>query len=197
VATAEDGDGLEAFMSDPLNRMRPDNTVLLVVDVQDKLLPAIHEADNVVEFARRMIEAAKVLGLPILAAEQYPQGLGRTCAILREAFAPVQPVEKTLFSACVARIAERLREVDRLNVLVVGIEAHVCVQQTVLDLVRLGYTPFVCADAVGSRRPLDRDTAIERMRQAGAVITTTESATFELLGEACTDAFKKILKIVK
>ncbi len=184
-------------MSDPLNRMRPDNTVLLVVDVQDKLLPAIHEADNVVEFARRMIEAAKVLGLPILAAEQYPQGLGRTCAILREAFAPVQPVEKTLFSACVARIAERLREVDRLNVLVVGIEAHVCVQQTVLDLVRLGYTPFVCADAVGSRRPLDRDTAIERMRQAGAVITTTESATFELLGEACTDAFKKILKIVK
>jgi len=197
VATAEDGDGLEAFMSDPLNRMRPDNTVLLVVDVQDKLLPAIHEADNVVEFARRMIEAAKVLGLPILAAEQYPQGLGRTCAILREAFAPVQPVEKTLFSACVARIAERLREVDRLNVLVVGIEAHVCVQQTVLDLVRLGYTPFVCADAVGSRRPLDRDTAIERMRQAGAVITTTESATFELLGEACTDAFKRILKIVK
>ncbi|HSW44123.1 MAG TPA: hydrolase [Phycisphaerae bacterium] len=184
-------------MSNVLNHLRPDNSVLLVVDVQEKLLPAIHEADSVVEYARRMIEAAKVLSVPILAAEQYPQGLGPTCATLREAFAPVKPVEKTLFSGCVAGITEGLKELGRPNVIVVGIEAHVCVQQTVLDLLRLGYTPFVCADAVGSRRPLDRDTAVARMRQGGAVVTTTESATFELLGEACTDAFKKILKIVK
>jgi len=184
-------------MSNVLNHLRPDNTVLLVVDVQDKLLPAIHEADAVVEFARRMIEAAKVFEMPILAAEQNPAGLGRLCAALREALGPVQPIEKTLFSACVSGIVGRLQDLGRPNVIVVGIEAHVCVQQTVLDLLRLGYTPFVCADAVGSRRPIDRDTAIERMRQGGAVITTTESATFELLGEACTDAFKKILKIVK
>jgi nicotinamidase-related amidase len=184
-------------MSNVLNHLRPDNTVLLVVDVQDKLLPAIHEADAVVEYARRMIEAAKVLSLPILAAEQYPAGLGRICAVLREALGEVRPVEKTSFSGCVPGITERLGELARPNVIVVGIEAHVCVQQTTLDLLRLGYTPFVCADAVGSRRPIDRDTAIERMRQAGAVITTTESATFELLGEACTEPFKKILKIVK
>ncbi len=80
-------------MSMVLNHLRPDNAVLLVVDVQDKLLPAIHEADTVVEYARRMIEAAKVLGLPILAAEQYPEGLGHMCAILREALGEVRPVE--------------------------------------------------------------------------------------------------------
>ncbi len=184
-------------MSNVLNHLRPDNAVLLVVDVQDKLLPAIHEAASVVEYARRMIEAAKVFDLPIFAAEQYPAGLGPLCATLRDALGEVKPVEKTLFSACVSGITERLKEVDRPNVIVVGIEAHVCVQQTVLDLLRLGYTPFVCADAVGSRRPLDRDTAIARMRQGGAVVTTTESATFELLGEAATDTFKRILKIVK
>lgn len=184
-------------MSNVLTHLSPDNAVLLVVDVQDKLLPAIHEADAVVEYARRMIEAAKVLGLPILAAEQYPAGLGRTCAALREALGEVRPVEKTSFSGCVSGVTERLEDLGRPNVIVVGIEAHVCVQQTTLGLLRLGYTPFVCADGVGSRRPIDRDTALARMRQAGAVVTTTESATFELLGEACTETFKKILKIVK
>ena len=184
-------------MSNVLNHLRPESAVLLVVDVQDKLLPAIHEADAVVEFARRMVEAAKVFAMPILAVEQNPAGLGRLCSILRDALGEVRPVEKTRFSACVAGITEKLQELGRPNVIVVGIEAHVCVQQTVLDLLRLGYTPFVCADAVGARRPLDRDTAIERMRQGGAVVTTTESATFELLGQAGTDTFKKILKIVK
>jgi nicotinamidase-related amidase len=79
----------------------------------------------------------------------------------------------------------------------VGIEAHVCVLQTTLDLLRLGYVPYLCADAVGSRRPHDRDMAIERMRHAGAIVTTTESVTLETLGQAGTDAFKRILKIIK
>jgi nicotinamidase-related amidase len=180
-----------------LSRLTCENSVLLVVDVQEKLLPAIFEADAVVEAARRMIEAAKVFALPILAAEQYPQGLGRLCGVLQEALGDRTPVGKKRFSACVEGITDSLRELGRSNVLVVGIETHVCVQQTVLDLLRLGYTPYVCADAVGSRRPLDRDMALARMRQAGAIVTTTESATFELLGEAANATFKKILAIVK
>lgn len=184
-------------MARELSALTPENAVLLVVDVQDRLLPAIFEGDACVEAARRMIEAAKVFGMPILAAEQYPQGLGRICQVLREALGDCTPVEKTLFSACVPGITDRLEALGRGNVIVVGIEAHVCVQQTTLDLLRLGYTPFVCADAVGSRRPLDRDTALARMRQAGAIVTTTESATFELLREAGGETFKKILNIVK
>jgi len=184
-------------MGQILGRLTPENTILLVVDVQDGLLPAIFEAQDCVEAARRMIEAAKVLKLPILAAEQYPKGLGRTCQVLRDALGDIQPIEKTLFSACVAQLVDELRRHDRPNVIVVGIEAHVCVQQTVLDLLRLGYTPYLCADATGARRPLDRDTAIERMRQGGAVVTTTESATFELLREAGGETFKAILSIVK
>jgi len=178
-------------------RITPQDSILLVVDYQDKLLPFIDDADAKVEAGRRMIEAAKVLDVPILLTEQYPAGLGRTCGILSKALGGIRPIEKNLFSACVPAVADRLRELARPNVIVVGIEAHVCVQQTVLDLLRAGYTVYLCADAVGSRRPIDRETAIERCRQAGTIVTTTESATFELLGEAGTEHFKQILKIVK
>jgi nicotinamidase-related amidase len=94
-------------------------------------------------------------------------------------------------------VMRALAQLSRRQVIVVGIEAHVCVQQTVLDLLRAGYLPYVCADAVSSRQPLDRQTAMARMRQAGAIITTTESVIFELLGQAGTQQFKQILRIVK
>jgi nicotinamidase-related amidase len=148
----------------------------------------------------KVIRAAAVLGVPVITTEQYVKGLGPTVPAIREAYADgaFRPLEKLSFSCCGAEaIAEAVRTAARSSVLVVGIEAHVCVQQTVLDLLALGYSPFVCADAIGSRRDFDRDTAIERMRQAGAVITTTESAIFELLGRAGTDQFKRILPIVK
>ena len=184
-------------MPSPLAIIQPETATLLVVDLQDKLLPVIHDADACVENARRMIAAARVLGLPIVVTEQYPQGIGHTCPTIRDALGEVPVITKTRFSACVEPTVERLREQDRPHLIVVGIETHVCVQQTVLDLLRLGYTPYLCADAVGSRRPLDRDTAIARMRQAGAIVTTTESITLELLADAGADAFKPILKIIK
>jgi nicotinamidase-related amidase len=184
-------------MNRHLAALRADTTVLLVVDVQERLLPAIHQGEQVLEAGRRMAAAAQILGVPTLLTEQYPAGLGATCAGLRECLPEVVPVEKTRFSACVPAILDQLADLGRPHVVVVGIEAHVCVQQTVLDLLRLGYLPYVCADATGSRRPLDRDTAMERMRRAGAVVTTTESVIFELLGEAGTDTFKTLLKIVK
>jgi nicotinamidase-related amidase len=184
-------------VSDPLAMMQPETAVLLVVDVQDRLVPAIHDNAAVVEGCRRMIEAAKVLEVPIVVTEQYPQGIGRTCQTLLQCLGDVPIITKVRFSACTEPLVARLRELGRPHVVVVGIESHVCVLQTTLDLLRLGYSVYLCADAVGSRRTLDRDLAIERMRQAGAIVTTTESVTFELTGEAATETFKRILKIVK
>jgi nicotinamidase-related amidase len=180
-----------------LAALRADTTVLLVIDVQEKLLPAIHEGQGVVEAVRRMASAAGALEVPVLVTEQYPAGLGPTVAGLRECLPQVPPFEKTRFSACVPAVVDRLAALGRPHVVVVGIEAHVCVQQSVLDLLRIGFLPYLCVDAVGSRRSLDRDTAVERMRQAGAVVTTTESVIFELTGQAGTELFKRILKIVK
>jgi len=184
-------------MNRHLTALRADTTALLVIDVQVKLLPAIHEGQRVVEASKRMAAAAGVLGVPIVMTEQYPAGLGPTCPELKECLAGVPLVEKTRFSAWVPGLTNRLEQLARPHLLIVGIEAHVCVQQTVLDLLRMGYLPYVCADAVSSRRPLDCDTAIERMRQAGAVVTTTESAVFEMTCEAGTDLFRRMLKIVK
>lgn len=185
------------FVNRSLTALRPETSVLLIVDIQERLLPAIHEGQRVLEAARRLVSAGGIVGCPVVATEQYPAGLGPTCAALREDLAGVPMVEKTRFSACVDPVVDRLRELNRPNVLVVGIEAHVCVQQTVLDLLRMGYLPFVCADAVSSRRPMDCGVALDRMRQAGAVVTTTESAIFEMTREAGTDVFKRILKVVK
>jgi len=184
-------------MSKPPPLIQPETSALMVIDAQERLLPAVHESDGCIEMMRRMIEAAKVLELPVIVTEQYPAGIGSTTSIIRKALGDFNPIEKVRFSACVEQVIGKLHELTRPHIIIVGVEAHVCVQQTVLDLLRLGYTPYLCADAVGSRRPLDRDTAIERMRQAGAIVTTTESITFELMGQAATETFKKILKIVK
>jgi nicotinamidase-related amidase len=184
-------------MPGPLPRTQSDNALLLVVDVQDGLLKAIHDAESVVEACRRMVAAARLLEIPILVTEQYPKGLGPTCVTVRDALGECEPVTKTRFSACVESIVDELAGQARQMVIVIGIETHVCVQQTVLDLLRLGYRPVVCRDAVGSRRPLDRDVAVQRMRQAGATVTTTESITLEIVGQAGTDVFKAILPIIK
>jgi nicotinamidase-related amidase len=109
----------------------------------------------------------------------------------------VTPVEKLVFSACVQGVRDAIAEKGRDQIIVTGIEAHVCVQQSVLDLLRDGKGVWVCADAVSSRRAFDCEVALQRMRQAGAVVTTVESVIFELLGQAGTDAFKQVLKIVK
>jgi nicotinamidase-related amidase len=184
-------------MSASLPTLRPETAALFVVDMQDRMLAAIESADACVEMSRRMIEAAKILDVPTIATEQYPAGLGKTHETIQNSLGSALIFEKTRFSGCVEEVVSKLRELDRSLVIVVGVEAHVCIQQTVLDLLRLGFTPYVCADGVGSRRQLDSAAGLERMRQAGAVITTTESVIFELLGDAANPAFKQIHAIVK
>ena len=177
--------------------LEPQTTALLVIDLQERLLPAIDSADACVAAAVKTIQAAAVLGVATLATEQYPAGLGRTSPPVLAALGQTPVVEKMKFSACVDAVTAALAKLRPTAVIVVGIESHVCVQQSVLDLLRLNYVVYVCADAVSSRRPLDRQVALDRMRQAGAVITTTESVIFELTGEAGTERFKRILKIVR
>ncbi|HUU83672.1 MAG TPA: hydrolase [Phycisphaerae bacterium] len=181
-------------------RLDTDRAMLLVIDVQSGLLPAIVEHESVLAATRQLLRAARLFELPVLATEQYPKGIGPTDAsvaeLIQQTDAPV--LEKSTFSACDDEpVREALRRIDRPQIVLCGIEAHVCVQQTALDLVSLGHQVYVCADAVGSRRMLDRDVSLQRMRQAGAIVTTSESVLFELCVECGTARFKELLELVK
>ncbi len=172
------------------------NTALLVVDVQEKLLPFVAGGALIVWNIRRLLDAAKVLGLPEAATEQYPKGLGPTVPELAERLGPLP--SKLAFSAggC-PEIFAGLRSRGIHNVLVAGIEAHVCIQQTVLDLLADGWRVFVAADAVGSRFEVDYQTALRRMDSAGATLTTTEAAVFEWCETAAAAEFKQISRLAR
>jgi nicotinamidase-related amidase len=175
------------------------DTALLVVDVQEKLVPAIARNTRVVWNVRRLVDGAKTLGLPVIASEQYPQGLGPTVAELAERLDT--PLVKLAFGCggC-AEIRARLEELRNRGIhkiLVCGIEAHVCVAQTVLDLLSDGWRVYVAADAVGSRFEEDHRIALGRMDSSGATVTTTEAALFEWCEVAGTPEFKQISRLVR
>ena len=177
---------------------RRELSTLLVIDVQERLLPHIEDRDNVVKHCGRIIQSAGILGVPTVCTEQYPRGLGPTVAPLRELLGDAPVREKLAFSCCGAEgLTDDLSSRGRPQIVVVGIEAHVCVQQTVLDLLGAGFAVFVAADAVSSRRALDRWAALDRMRQAGAAVTTTEAVIFEWLRVAGTAEFKQVAKLVR
>jgi nicotinamidase-related amidase len=176
--------------------MSPQDTVLVVVDVQEKLMPLILGRQRILWNLRRLLEGAGALGVKALATEQYPQGLGPTVSELAGRLGDIP--SKTAFScAGCGPFAQRLQASGASKVLVAGIEAHVCVQQTVLDLAAEGYRVFVPVDAVGSRYKIDYETALRRMESAGATLTTTESALFEWCAVSGTPEFKKISALVR
>jgi nicotinamidase-related amidase len=179
-------------------RLRRDRAQLLLVDLQERLLPKIQGSEPILASARKMIRAAQILRLPITLTEQYPKGLGKTHTALASLLPDLQPIVKLHFS-CPRHegFLQTLAGHSRQQIILVGIETHVCVQQTALDLLAEGYHVFVCADAVGSRREFDYDVALLRMQADGAVITTTEAAIFELLDQAGTDEFKQVLDLIK
>jgi nicotinamidase-related amidase len=171
---------------------------LLIVDIQERLLPQIADQQRVVAQAERMIRAAVAMELPITLSEQYPRGIGATVPAIAAAATGATRLEKMTFSFCADEHGRaRLSSVARPQVLLVGIEAHVCVYQTALDLLDLRMQPVVLADAVGSRRPLDYEVALAGLRAAGALVTTVESAIFQLVHAAGTELFKRILPLVK
>lgn len=174
-----------------------DDAALLVVDLQERLAAAMEPAalERVVNRTRAAILGARALGLPVVFTEQYPKGLGPTLPQLREVLGAQAPVEKLDFSCVQDPVLQQLG--TRSQILVVGMETHVCVFQTVRDLAGRGLTPYLCADAVLSRTVEDRRVGLELCRETGAVITTVEAALFDLLGRAGSAEFKAVSAAVK
>jgi nicotinamidase-related amidase len=172
---------------------------VLVVDIQARLTPAMppDTLARVLKYTRALAGAARELGLPVLATEQYPKGLGPIVPEVREVL-PSPPLEKVHFS-CGADpgFAAALEKTGRRQVIVCGMETHVCVFQTVRDLVAMGYEVHVCADAVSSRTEEHRRVGLELCREAGAIVTTAETAIFDLLHRAATEEFKKVSPLVR
>ena len=173
------------------------DTALLVVDVQEKLVPAIADGAQVVWNVQRLIDGARILGMPVVGSEQYPKGLGPTVAELAKRLGPLP--SKLTFSCggCPELLLDGLRDRGVHKILVCGIETHVCVAQTVFDLLADGWRVYVAADAVGSRFEADYRIALGRMDSAGATLTTTEAALFEWCEAAGTSEFKQISQLAR
>lgn len=175
--------------------LRAADSMLLVVDLQARLMPAIHDGQAVVDNARRLLDAARLLDVPAHATEQYPRGLGGTVPGLLEG-RDVPVTEKAAFDACrTPGFVEALPA--RPRVVVIGCEAHVCVLQTVLGLRAAGRDVALVRDAIGSRRPENRDAAVERLARHGVEIVTTEMVVFEWLGGREHPRFKDALALIR
>lgn len=179
-------------------RLRADDSVLVVVDIQERLVPAIHDADGLVANARILLQAAARLGIPALATEQYPRGLGRTIEPVGSLMQPDQLVEKVEFSAAANPVfVGRLASLGRRTAVLCGMEAHVCVLQTALDLVAAGGRVAIVRDAASSRRPASAEAAFARAAADGVTIVTTEMVVFEWLHKAGTAEFRDVSRLIK
>lgn len=178
--------------------LRAGSSALLVIDVQERLAPAIAERDSVVGNAGRLLKAARRLTVPALASEQYPHGLGPLVHELDRLVPHDARLEKTAFS-CMGEPAfsDRFLSLGREQAVLLGMETHVCVLQTALDLVATGVRTYVVADACGSRTVENKRAGLERMARAGVEVVTTEMVLFEWLGRAGTDAFRDLLGLIK
>ncbi len=175
-------------------KLQSDRTALVVVDVQEGFRKAIPDFERVARATATLIEGASIIGVPVVLTEQYPKGLGETAPEVAEHLPDgTEPLEKVFFSAA---DAEGFDLGGRDQALVCGIETHVCVNQTVLDLLDAGTEVQVAEDAVGSRTEENKRVGLHRMERAGAVLTSVETALFELLGRAGTDEFKRVQKLI-
>jgi len=175
-----------------------EDTALIVVDVQGKLADIVHEAESVVGQIESLIKGAQILNVPIIWMEQYPEGLGPTTDQLKRHLENERYVSKRTFSACLEE--DFMKEVEKLgrkSFLVTGIEAHVCVYQTVRDLLKKSYDVEIVLDAVSSRTEANRKLGIEKMRSLGASITSTEMALFELMVTSKHPKFREVIALIK
>ena len=179
-----------------VKRLRAENSVVVVIDIQDKLLPKIPDAERLVRNAAFLLDVATTLAIPARATEQYPKGLGPTTAEIARRLPAALPA-KTTFSCCGAdTFLEELEMLRRPNVVLVGMETHVCVAQTALDLLHAGLHVFLAVDALAARGAIDHDTALRRLEQAGAVPTTAEALAFEWVGDSSHPQFKAVSAMI-
>lgn len=178
-------------------RLLPENTIALIVDYQEKVLPQIHGLDSLFKRSEILIQGLRALEIPMLVTLQYKKGLGETVERIELLVSDAPHYDKTTFSCCTPEVMGALEASGRKNVILCGTEAHVCVLQTVVDLAAAGYTPVWVNDCISSRNPDDKKAAVKRALAEGAVMTTSESILFELLQKAGTDTFKAVSKLVK
>lgn len=170
---------------------------LLIIDVQEKLLPLLPGREQLAKNIEFLLDVAHLMKVPIQATEQYPKGLGPTIAALAAKLPAPRP-EKTAFSGCAVRgMVEFFKREARPKLLLAGMESHVCVQQTALDLLAEGFRVYVAADAIGSRFAIDHEFALRRMAQAGVIVTTAEAAAFEWVGGSAAPEFKAFSKMLQ
>ena len=175
-----------------------DNSVLILIDVQGRLAQFMYEKEVLFDNLQKMIKGAQVLKIPIIWNEQIPDKLGATVPEVKNLLPDIQPMAKVSFSCCGNQnFMQKLKQLNRKQALLVGIETHVCVYQTAADLLHNGYEVHAVADAVSSRTYDNKKIGLEKMRELGASLTSVETALFEILKEAEGDNFKEIIKIVK
>lgn len=179
-------------------RITKENTIGLVVDIQERLVPAMFEKETLLKNCQVLISGLNEIGIQIIVTQQYTKGLGDTAEEIREVVPGFNYIEKRDFSCCDEPVfAERLKELNAKNIIICGMESHVCVLQTAVDLKAAGYNPVVVMDCVSSRVPASIEIARERFRFEGIMITSYESILFELTRSAATPEFKVISKLVK
>jgi nicotinamidase-related amidase len=172
-------------------------TALLVIDVQERLMPVIYEQEKIIANVNKLLRGAEILGLETIVTEQYPKGLGNTCKEV-ELGEGKTILEKVCFSCMKSEpLADQLKLTNKKTLIICGVESHICVLKTTLDALQQGYEVHVVADAVSSRTAENKQLAIERMRQAGAFIVSVEMILFMMLNEAGTDEFKAISRLIK
>ena len=179
-------------------RIVKDDTIALVIDVQEKLFPHIFEAEKLERNLNILVEGLTLLHIPIIVSDQYKKGLGETIPSIKELVKDYPHTEKTSFSCCDEPIIQEKIELSgKRNIILVGVESHVCLLQTAIDLKERGFNPIVVADCISSRTAENKQIALTRYQQEGVVLTTYESILFELCRYAQGDAFKAISKLVK
>lgn len=180
-----------------LGRLTPSNTVLLICDVQERFRDVIWKFDSVLRTSKLLVDGCNAVGVPIVCTEQYPKALGKTCSELTGVKYPI--FSKMDFSMATADVMNHIKSLggDKQNFIIVGLETHVCVLQTTLDLIAQGKNVHVAVDAVSSSRQTDRAVALKRMENAGAFMTTAESVLFLLMGSANFGNFKTVSGLVK
>ena len=175
-----------------------DNSVLLVIDVQEKLFRAMNQKEQLSDNLQRLIKGIQVLEIPILVTEQYPEGLGSTIPEIAQLLPDIRPIPKVSFSCCGDdTFLQAFKKLSRKQVLIAGIESHICVYQTAADLLTAGYEVHAVSDGISSRTEQNRDIGLKMMTQHGAKVTSTEAVLFELLKIAKGDKFKAISKIMR
>jgi nicotinamidase-related amidase len=179
----------------PLNT---ESTVLVLIDFQERLFPAMNAKEKLLQNVVKLIKGAKVLEIPVIVTEQYPKGLGPTIPEIKELLPDMKPIEKVCFSCCDNEaFIKSLEALKRKQVLIAGIEAHICAYQTAMSLARKGYEVQFVTDCVSSREPENKAVALTRMNSSGISLASVEMALFELLKAAGGDKFKQISNIVK